>query len=166
MRAAMRSKSQQNMRAAKPSKRGQQDDDGDSMRLESFPGMRQQVQPEPRKDTRPKEPPSSQMFVAAAKLSVVASLGHEQHTPDEPVGERAVKAAQFIFRACNATQSGTLQRWEFASVVEMMMRQKLVSYLIEQVDAARLDAEFEEAAQGADECGFETFARWHEKFDA
>ena len=34
-----------------------------------------------------------------------------------------------------------------------------------QVDAVRLDAEFAEAAQGADECELAPFARWFEKFD-
>ena len=158
-------------------------------------------------DTRLKEQASKQNF-AAVKASVVAPGRDAPRAlagvPLPPVGERAAKAAAFVFRACDVTRSGTLLRWEFASAVEMMMRQKLVPYLIEQVhkhsfpwfplpltlallpvgvsslthlfalsslwitqlDAARLDAEFAEAAQGADECGPETFARWFEKFDA
>lgn len=58
-----------------------------------------------------------------------------------------------------------LSRPEFTNAIEMMMRQKLVPYLIAQIDAARLDAEFAEAAQGAEECSPETFARWFERFD-
>lgn len=34
-----------------------------------------------------------------------------------------------------------------------------------QVDRARLEAEFNEASQGKDECSLESFARWFEKFD-
>jgi len=71
--------------------------------------------------------------------------------PQQPVGERAAKAAAFVFRACDSTRTGTLLRHEFATAVEMMMRQKLVQYLIDQVDASRLDAEFAEASQGGDE---------------
>ena len=45
------------------------------------------------------------------------------------------------------------------------MRQKLVPYLIDQLDAARVDAEFEEAAESEEECKLESFTRWFEKFD-
>ena len=87
-------------------------------------------------DTRLKEQVSMQHF-AAVKASVVAP-GRDAPSalpgvPLPPVGERAAKAAAFVFRACDGTRSGTLLRWEFASAVEMMMRQKLVPYLIEQV---------------------------------
>lgn len=45
------------------------------------------------------------------------------------------------------------------------MRQKLVPYLISQLDASRIDAEFSEASGGAEECSLERFAIWFEKFD-
>ena len=139
---------------------------------EGLPGMHSRghaAAPVPRRkslDSRLREQPSRSSFVAV-KASVVAPHQHERtDQPVAPVGERALKAAAFVFRACNTTRTGVLSRWEFASAVEMMMRQKLVPYLIDQVDAARLDAEFAEAAQGDDECGPETFSRWFEKFDA
>ena len=46
------------------------------------------------------------------------------------------------------------------------MRQKLVPYLIDQLDAARVDAEFLEAAQGREECELDTFVLWFELFDS
>lgn len=94
--------------------------------------------------------------------SVVASTSHDVL---KPIHARTKEAAAYIFRACNSTQSGTLSRWEFATALEMMMRRQLVSFLIDQIDAARIDAEFAEAAQGSEECGLDTFTRWFEKFD-
>lgn len=104
---------------------------------------------------------------APTKTSVVAPMRHEllSNKPLPPVPERTAKAAAFVFHACDVTRNEKLARWEFASAVEMMMRQKLVPYLIEQLDAARLDAEFLEAAQGAEECTLDNFSRWFEKFD-
>ena len=101
------------------------------------------------------------------KVSVVARVPDQQRVmdPPAPVHERSRAAAAFVFRSCNVSQSGSLLRWEFATAIEMMMRQKLVAYLLEQIDAARIDAEFEEAAQGAEECGLESFTEWFAKFD-
>jgi hypothetical protein len=46
-----------------------------------------------------------------------------------------------------------------------MFVRPLRALLVAQVDRARLEAEFNEASQGKDECGPESFARWFEKFD-
>ena len=54
----------------------------------------------------------------------------------------------------------------FHSTTLPVMREKLVPYLIDHLDAARVDAEFLEASKGLDGCKLVTFGRWFERFDA
>lgn len=90
-----------------------------------------------------------------AKLSVVAPYLHEPKDKQlKPVDDRAMKAAAFVFRACNTTRTGALTRWEFASAIEMMMRQKLVPYLIDQVHSS-LHPFFVSSPLGAAMCHYQ-----------
>lgn len=72
-----------------------------------------------------------------SKVSVVVAAAHEPllplGAPVPPVSEHAAKAAAAVFKKCDLTRSGTLMRWEFAAAIEMMMRNRLVPYLIDQV---------------------------------
>lgn len=77
---------------------------------------------------------SAKCHAVPTKASVVALENHMPNgIPLKPVGDHASKAAADIFSACDRRRSGTLRRREFATAVEMMMREKLVPYLIEQV---------------------------------
>ena len=58
-----------------------------------------------REDQRLREQSSKSSF--AVKASVVAPHRHERTDNLPPVGERAAKAAAFVFRACNVTRRGT-----------------------------------------------------------
>lgn len=71
------------------------------------------------------------------KVSVVVAGAHDPllppGAPPPPVSEHAAKAAALVFKSCDSTRRGTLLRLEFAAAIEMMMRQRLVPYLIDQV---------------------------------
>lgn len=166
----LRRASEQTLLFDRPDRRLSQSDAEEE--LSELPGLRrpsaeQRVQQETPAQQQRQSWQRQQSFTMP-KASVVAPARHEV-VPLQPlpaVGEHAAKAAAFVFHACDVTRSGSLRKSEFAQALEMMMRQKLVPYLIQYVDAARLDAEFAEAAQGASSCSLQTFSHWFEKFDA
>jgi hypothetical protein len=109
-----------------------------------LPGVRRsanlQMERRRSQESRWRDTPKKGSEPGKVKASVVAEPEGRKAKSPPPIGERAAKAAAFVFRACDSTRTGTLLRWQFASAVEMMMRQKLVPYLIEQVRAAAAPA--------------------------